>query len=243
MSTNTTAYIEYNDLPSLQTAIRSLDNSKAESVINTEILDAFTRHRASQKFGIQLLHRHFHLPDSDILLEDHTVTSPFPKPTPNAFPADRIIPKSWFFSSNGILTPYEYRIVLSAAEKNASTDVIAHAAFTAEIYEILAKHDLLQILGLSALSSRHNRVRRITDTVMFEKTFNDRNIFFEVGADEIGRSKKSIQTSLWVFIQDDEEARGDNGVAAPATAVSKLLCISGCMCNRAEEEEDVEEDY
>ena len=162
------------------------------------------------------------------------MTSSFPKPVPNAFPADRIIPKSWFFDPDGTPVPYEYRIVLSSAEKNASADVLANAVFTAEIRDILVKHDLLRILGLSALGGHG---ARRTDTVLFEKTFNDRNIFLEVGVDEIGESeKKEVQTSLWIFVDDQEATvQGDRRLAG--AAVSKLLCISGCMCQRLEDAE------
>ncbi|KAL8895168.1 MAG: hypothetical protein Q9207_008277 [Kuettlingeria erythrocarpa] len=229
------AYTAYNDLPSLQTAIKTFDNSDAESVIKTGILDAFTRHQAFEKFGIQLLHRHFPLSDSDILLEDHAVTSPFPKPAPNVFPSDRIIPKSWFYGPGGTLEPYEYRIVLSPAEKEATADVGDDATFAGEIHEILVKHNLVRILGLSALGGHGYRS---TDTVRFEKTFNDRNIFLQVGVDEIGRTKKEVQTSLWVFVEDEGGMSQDGGRVAGA-AVSKLLCISGCMCQRVEDDDDL----
>ncbi|KAL9010853.1 MAG: hypothetical protein Q9173_004253 [Seirophora scorigena] len=228
------AYSGYNDLPSLQTAIRTLDNSNAEFVIKTGILDAFTRHQAFDKFGIQLLHRHFPLSDSDILVEDHAVTSPFPKPAPNIFPSDRIIPKSWFFGPEGTLEPYEYRILLSTAEKEATADVGVEATFAAEIHRILLENNLQQILGLSALGGHGYKS---TDTVRFEKTFNDRNIFLQVGVDEIGKSKKEVQTSLWVFVED-EGAMSQGGGRAAGAAVSKLLCFSGCMCQRVEDDDE-----
>ncbi|KAL8969343.1 MAG: hypothetical protein Q9197_004390 [Variospora fuerteventurae] len=228
------AYTAYNDLPSLQAAIKSFDDSDADSVIKTGILDAFTRHQAFEKFGIQLLHRHFPLSDSDILLEDHAVTSPFPKPAPNIFPSDRIIPKSWFFGPGGTLEPYEYRIVLSPAEKEATADIAAEATFTAEIHGILLKHSLLHILGLSALGGHGYRS---TDTVRFEKTFNDRNIFLQVGVDEIGKSKKEVQTSLWVFVKG-EGGMSQGGGRVAGAAVSKLLCISGCLCSRVENDRE-----
>ena len=122
------------------------------------------------------------------------MTQPFPKPTPNIFPSDRIVPKSWFFRPNGTAVPYEYRITLSIAEKEAVADIGAHAPFVSEIHAILSKHNLLHILGLSALGGQHGYGN--TDTVRFEKTFNNRNICFDVGADEIGSSKKDVQTSL-----------------------------------------------
>ncbi|KAL9016293.1 MAG: hypothetical protein Q9185_006353 [Variospora sp. 1 TL-2023] len=242
------AYAGYNDLPSLQTAIRFFDNSDAESVIKTEILYLYpfhcltscwrlgtpsTRHQAFEKFGIQLLHRHFPLSNSHLLVEDHALTSPFPKPAPNTFPSDRIIPKSWFFGPDGTLEPYEYRIVLSTAEKEATANIGADATFAAQIHSILLKNNLLRILGLSALGEYGYPS---TDTVRFEKTFHDRNIFVQVGLDEIGMRKKDVQTSLWVFIKDGGTTSQGGGNVAGA-AVSKLLCISGCMCQRVEDDE------
>ena len=55
--------------------------------------------------------------------------------------------------------------------------------------------------------------------------------------DEIGESeKKEVQTSLWIFVGDQEATvQGDRRLAG--AAVSKLLCISGCMCQRLEDAE------
>ena len=164
------------------------------------------------------------------------MTQPFPRLTPNIFPSDRIVPKSWFFRPDGTSVPYEYRITLSIAEKEAVADIGAHAPFVGEIHAILSKHNLLHILGLSALGGQHGYGN--TDTVRFEKTFNDRNICFNVGADEIGSSKKDVQTSLWVFQQDYAEMSQDGVGGMAGAAVSKLVCISGCMCQRVEDDEE-----
>ncbi|KAI4249945.1 MAG: hypothetical protein L6R42_008847 [Xanthoria sp. 1 TBL-2021] len=102
----------------------------------------------------------------DILIEHHAITSPFPKPAPNVFPSDRIIPKSWFFGPNGTLEAYEYRIVLSTPEKDATADIGADATFATETHDILLKHNLLRILGLGALGGQGYRN---TDTVRFEE--------------------------------------------------------------------------
>lgn len=162
------------------------------------------------------------------------MTSPFPKPAPSLFPAERIIPKSWFFGPDGAPEPYEYRIVLSSAEKVANADILANTTFAAEIHDILAKHDLLHILGLSALGGLEGRSM---DSVRFEKTFNDRNIFSEVRVDELGKSEKEVQTSLWVFAKDKRGiSQGDK--QSVNAVVSKLVCFSGCMCQRLENDEE-----
>lgn len=158
------------------------------------------------------------------------MTQPFPKPSPDDFPFDRIVPKSWFFRLDGTSVPYEYRITLSNTEKEDIADTSAHALFVGEIHGILSRHNLLHVLGLSALGGQHKYEN--SDTVRFEKTYGDRNICFDVGADEIGSSKKDVQTSLWVFQMSQD---GDAGIAG--AAVSKLLCFSGCMCQRVEDEE------
>lgn len=185
----------------------------------------FHRYNTYTRFGIQLIHRHFLLDGQSILVEDHTVTSPFPKPPADQFPADRIFPKSWYYTENGILEPYEYRILRDQADPlEVPTNPNDVADFTSELYRVLAKHNLIGLLGLAALGSEG--LQPSSNSILLEKTFHDRNIFTVCDNETMAKNQKEVQTSLWRF------APSQDGLGA--RTVGHLVCIAGCICGRME---------
>ncbi len=169
-------------------------------------------------FGIGLLHRHFDLNPDEILVEHGSTSTPWPvPPDPLNFMGGRIVPRSWYFpTASSEPRPYEFGFERhDEVVRPASADPESHAAFVADLREILNKHSLTSLLGLVALSPDYLPTEAQT-MIKCEKTFGRANVVFELGAEAL--TDKDKRTSIWTF---GKFTRG---------GCESMLCFSGCLC-------------
>lgn len=212
----------YNTLPTLKTAHDIFTEKSAREVLDGEILDLFEQYPdARQKFGLQLLHRHFPMKKEEILVEVERTSTPWHVKNlgDNASVMQgRVFPRSFRLSADSdgpMFEPYEFRYILEGEEALANPNDPEDEAFAGKLVGLLRKHSLEDVLGINALTPEVKPLRGFVGEPkwLWEKTIGRANIFFPIS--ELG--KDSIE-AIFVFSGANE------GVGLAAS------CSSPCVC-------------
>lgn len=212
----------YNTLPTLKAAHKTFTEKSARQVLDGEILDLFEQYPdARQKFSLQLLHRHFSMTNSEILVEVERTSTPWHVKNlgkDSSVMQGRVFPRSFRLNADSNaprFKPYEFRYVLDGEEPLADPKDPENEAFTENLVGILKKHSLENVLGINALTPEVKPLRGFVGEPkwLWEKTIGRANIFFPMS--ELG--KDSIE-AIFVFSGANEGV----GLAAQ--------CSSPCVC-------------
>jgi len=209
---------DYDRLTTLSQAIKNLDNSDSQAVLDSDICALFEAHDVANVFGISLLHRHFDMASDEILVEHGPSSTPWQlPPEPSNFMDGSIVPRSWhFLTDSDEPHPYEFGFQRYPDSNQLSAGPISHADFIADLHQVLKRHALTDILGLVALGSDYLRDDK-GDFIKCEKTFGRANVVFDVGSEALNHKDK--RTSIWTF---------GRGVRAGRES---MFCLSGCVCS------------
>jgi len=164
--------------------------------------------------------------EKEILVEHGSTTTPWLIPPDiENFMDGRIVPRSWRFSNDsGKICSYEFAFERhNDIEISHHADPAAHQQFTADLYDILQKHDLTSILGLVTVAPDYLPTRD-PNTVKCEKIFGRANVVFEIGSEAL--KDKHNRTSIWTFGKDSSPGR------------ESMICFSGCACSVSEDDFD-----
>lgn len=212
----------YNTLPTLKTAHENFTKKSARKILDGEILDLFDQYPdARQNFGLQLLHRHFPMTNSERLIEVERTSTPWD--VKNLGPdgsvmQGRVLPKTFRVgadSDGDMFEPYEFRYFLNGETALADPNHPDNRAFFQELVGILKKHSLENVLGINALTPEIKPLRGFVGEPkwLWEKTIGRANINFPIS--ELG--KDSIE-AIFVFNGAGESV----GLAAQ--------CSAPCVC-------------
>ncbi|ROV88415.1 hypothetical protein VSDG_09221 [Cytospora chrysosperma] len=217
----------YDNLPNLREAYIIFKAQSAQSVLDNEILALFERYpEARYRFGIQLLHRQFHMGPNEILVEVERTATPWNTKQLSAVDKatlmqGRVVPSCFVLKPGNTRAepvkaePYKFRYMLNAAEPIASPSDTSNQAFVLNLFTILQKHGLDDVLGLVALTSELKPQKSGMEQLKWtwEQTFGRVNILFP-----ISKKSKNMIGVVFVFVPGD-----------PATGVS-AHCSSLCFC-------------
>ncbi|ROV98749.1 hypothetical protein VMCG_06760 [Cytospora schulzeri] len=217
----------YDNLPNLREAYDTFKAQSAQRVLDNEILTLFERYpEARYKFGLQLLHRQFHMGPNEILVEVERTATPWnTKQLSGVDKATamqgRVVPRCFVLKPGITRTdtikaePYKFRYMLNGDEPIASPNDESNQPFIRDLYAILQKQGLTDVLGLVALTSELKpRKGNVEEPEwMWEKTFGRASILFPI-------SKKSRNSIGAIFVFNP---------ADPATGMS-AHCASPCLC-------------
>lgn len=212
----------YNTLPTLKAAHNIFAEKSAREILDGEILDLFEQYPdARQKFGLQLLHRHFPMNRNEILVEVERTSTPWNVKNLGddaSVMQGRVLPRSFRLSADSdgpVFKPYEFRYILDGEEPLANPNDTENDAFAEKLVEIFKKHSLENVLGINALTPEVKPLRGFVGEPkwLWEKTIGRANIFFPIS--ELG--KDSIE-AIFVFSGANE------GVGLAAS------CSSPCVC-------------
>lgn len=154
--------------------------------------ELFLKHEVYNELAICLLHRHFDLSPSEKLVELGAVSSPWEniQNRSNLF-GGSIVPRSWAFRQ-GSLFPFEFGYN-EGLKAEVYKPLPEKPAFYAELNDLLVKHGLEHLLGLTL-----NTDEIPFGTVKFEKTFDRSNVVFTIKHDNEIAAKEAIP-AMWVF--------------------------------------------
>ncbi|MGI8908373.1 MAG: hypothetical protein ACR2IE_18015 [Candidatus Sumerlaeaceae bacterium] len=98
---NALAVLSYNDLPDIH-EVSPLTDQERECL--DAVRDVLYKHRCADRFGVMLLHNHFHLSDDEILVEscdmENRVLIAKPQKA-SEFDQARVIETNWRFVTSG----------------------------------------------------------------------------------------------------------------------------------------------
>lgn len=149
----------------------------------SELLSVFSQNDLAQHFGLGLCHRHFLLQDDEVLVHAGNIARPVASSTIHA---ENLSAVAWAFR-NGECHPYEF-----TEDKYGQTDLDPH--FAKEIFLILSKHGLGDILGIQ---------RRRQDVNDAEMTMADR-VSVRVPLDDPACAGGELVPAYWNFVASKE---------------------------------------
>lgn len=132
----------YDSLPDIIDAVKALTSTSALEELTSSIGAIFVKHGLENVFGLTLLHRHFDMEPTEMLVAFGNVSVPWDT-TSNCKATDQIHPSSWRFLAGGIV-PYEF----TSNKATVQADIKAHNAFSQELGIFLREKHLDQLLGL-----------------------------------------------------------------------------------------------
>lgn len=142
----------YDTLPPVIEASQNAEPSGAINALESVIGNVFVKHGVQNELGIILLHNHFDLSPTEILVQFGNSAVPWEtSKNPDLF---NVVPGAWRFVEEG-LAPYEF--VYLGRTKQSTVPLLADAKygpFLAELLNLLQKHDLVDVLGLVALENK-----------------------------------------------------------------------------------------
>ncbi|OAA55846.1 hypothetical protein SPI_08053 [Niveomyces insectorum RCEF 264] len=142
----------YDTLPPVLEAGRNAEPSGAIDALESSIGDVFIKHGVEKEFGIILLHNHFALAPTEILVQFGN--SAVPWETARNKNLANVVPAAWRFVEDG-LAPYEF--TYSKPYHSSSAPVLSldkHGKFLAELLAILKENKLEDVLGLVVLEDK-----------------------------------------------------------------------------------------
>ncbi|KAK2598487.1 hypothetical protein N8I77_011900 [Diaporthe amygdali] len=205
---------ESNDtLPILKAAHEIFTEKSARDVLDGAILDLSEQYpEACQKFGPQLLHRHFSMTNSEILVEIERTSTPWHvKNLGNnaTVMQGRVFPRSWRLSADSEspkFKPYEFRYVLNGEKPLANPNDPENEAFVEKLTDILKKYSLENVLCITPLTPE---VKPLRGFICVPKWLWEKTI--ELGKDSI--------EAIFVFTGANE------GVSMATQRSSPYVCM------------------
>lgn len=142
----------YHTLPGIMEADDVARNTAVADIMASEIGQLFIKHKVENELGVILLHNHHAISPIERLVQvgNAVVRWNISVPSPHL---QSLFPISWRFVQGG-LAPYEFRY---SASPERAPPVLAsnrYAEFLVQLADMLAQHDLLDVLGLCALDDR-----------------------------------------------------------------------------------------
>jgi hypothetical protein len=142
----------YDTLPPVLQAGRNAEPSGAIEALESAIGNIFIKHGVEKELGIILLHNHFDLSPTEILVQFGNSAVPWQTSrNPNL---TNVVPAAWRFVENG-LAPYEF--AYSNPNGPSPTPVLAiekHGPFLADLLAVLKERKLTDVLGLVVLEDK-----------------------------------------------------------------------------------------
>ncbi len=195
-------YQELPDIDASQTGTLTGEDRQCLAAIGTY----FGKSQAASRFGISLLHQHFPIHDTEILLQTISCSTrsitvaPHPISTENTVPVNmRFAPSSSTDDINLIGLEYVSALALGGCHPVAITDVLHLAA----IRRILQDHNRIDRFGVRL---RTNHFTVSSDEILLE-TCNkaDRTLFCNVTPRDAKRPFRTIET-LWYWLTISESS-------------------------------------
>lgn len=183
----------YDTLPDIMDAGINVGTTAAAEALSTSIGKLFVEHNVENELGIILLHNHFAMSTTEMLVQFGNAAVPWNIDYRSPELA-KVASSSWRFMQQG-LAPYEFRYTGSLQKAPPTLSPECHGAFLARLADVLAQYNLLDVLGLCALDDRD-----IDAAPTIEVTSGRANITLDVDidpGDEVG-TDKSIE-AIWQF--------------------------------------------
>lgn len=143
--------VNYETLPFIMDAARHFGTTAAAEALSGRIAELFVDHHVENEFGIVLLHNHFDMSPSEMLVEFGNASIPWDM-TLNPLDWKNVAATSWRFTAHGV-APYEFRHIGPFEKVITQPSLERHGAFLAELADILAQYNLLDVLGLSVVEN------------------------------------------------------------------------------------------
>ncbi|KAI1132210.1 hypothetical protein F5Y10DRAFT_261456 [Nemania abortiva] len=131
----------YDSLLDIMDAANALESSGILTSLTSSIGRIFIKHGVENVFGLALLHKHFDMEPTEMLVEFGNVSVPWDAEC-NKSEIHRITPTSWRFITGGI-APYEF----TAGETTSLPGDQNYDEFTLELGNLLRDMHLDQLLG------------------------------------------------------------------------------------------------
>ncbi|KAI1635624.1 hypothetical protein F4809DRAFT_613377 [Biscogniauxia mediterranea] len=132
----------YDSLPDIMDASKALATSGALDSLASTIGSVFVKHGVENVFGLILLHRHFDMEPTELLVGFGHVSVPW-NTTCNRGEMNNVKPISWRFLPEGIV-PYEF----TTDKATVLPESQGYDAFVQELGDLLKAMHLDQLLGL-----------------------------------------------------------------------------------------------
>lgn len=142
----------YDTLPPVLQAGRNAEPSGAIEALESIIGRVFIKHGVDKELGIILLHNHFDLSPTEILVQFGN--SAVPWHTSRNPDLTNVVPAAWRFVEKG-LAPYEFTYSNPDGSNPAFVlNTEKHGAFLTELLAVLKERELTDVLGLVALEDK-----------------------------------------------------------------------------------------
>ncbi|OAL48662.1 hypothetical protein IQ07DRAFT_83109 [Pyrenochaeta sp. DS3sAY3a] len=142
----------YDTLPPVLQAGRNAGPSGAIEALESAIGNIFVKHGMDKDFGIILLHNHFDLSPTEILVQFGN--SAVPWQTSRNSNLTNVVPAAWRFVEEG-LAPYEFTHSNPNGSNPAPVLTIEkHSPFLVELLGVLKERKLMDVLGLVVLEDK-----------------------------------------------------------------------------------------
>ncbi|KAF3922434.1 hypothetical protein AA313_de0205744 [Arthrobotrys entomopaga] len=142
----------YDTLPPVMEAGRNAEPSGAIKALDSVIGEIFVKHGVEKELGIILLHNHFELSPSEILVQFGN--SAVPWNTTNNPDTANVVAGAWRFVSEG-LAPYQFVYSIPNNPNPALIlNVEQHGGFLTELRAVLTEYNLIDVLGLVLLDDK-----------------------------------------------------------------------------------------
>ncbi|KAJ3911224.1 hypothetical protein F5877DRAFT_86284 [Lentinula edodes] len=139
----------YDGLLTIEEASAELEQRNAVQTINEKLAGILFEYGVSNIFGIQLLHRHFMLAETEKLVGTNGTFIPWGTADVASASAGKVIPSAWAFKKGGAY-PFEFQY----SQKSVNPFSTPQAAeFLLAFYSALHEAGLLDILGIGLIDA------------------------------------------------------------------------------------------
>ncbi|KAK5632304.1 hypothetical protein RRF57_008018 [Xylaria bambusicola] len=142
----------YDSLPPVIQAGRNAEPSGAIDALSSVIGPIFVKHGVLNELGIILLHNHFELGASELLVQFGNAAVPW-ETSRNSSGLEHVLPAAWRFVDDG-LAPYEF---IYAKNHQTAVPILTqerHSGFLKDLRAVLEERALLSVLGLCLLENK-----------------------------------------------------------------------------------------
>ena len=207
----------FNLLPSLQESNDAFHARNGKVAVKSDFHDLFIRHNVAHLFGLALVHRHFALKTTELLVDVDGTSTAWDLPDAPEAPGStqykkhhgRIRPLSWTVNGDWLM-PYEFYF---------DSDFLLHEGvefeglrtmnpqFLQEFTHLLHLHSLNGVLGLRLLKDSHHRRVEIAE--------GEANITFEVSNDFASSTTSEYIEAAWAYHKSPPEDNNSSGEPIP----------------------------
>ena len=137
----------FNTLPSLKEAEDTYTKNHLEDHVFSGLREIFLRHHVHDRLKLLLMHRHFDLHESELLVHVGNIALPWKQGETKPELLERVVPTQWQFlqNQNGI-TPTEFEFCENGGAD--SVDLTALEPFLTDFESYLRTHGLTRFFGL-----------------------------------------------------------------------------------------------